>query len=136
MLRNFIDNLAGSYACIVMDNEAGMEHLSRATTQNVDELLLISDHSVKGIRTVARIRDLVNELGLIVKRESVIINLVPGEIDPCVRAEMEKLGIKAHASVPLDENVGEYDLRTIPLLELPDGSPAVAAVDAAMANLL
>ncbi len=136
VLRNFIDNLAGNYPSMVMDNEAGMEHLSRATTQNVDELFLISDHSIKGIRTVARLRDLVAELGLIVKRESVIINLVPGEIDPSVRAEMDKLGIKILAVVPLDANVGEYDLMTRPLLELPDSSPAVRAVDAAMANLL
>jgi len=136
VLRNFIDNLAGNYPSMVMDNEAGMEHLSRATTQNVDELLLISDHSIKGVRTVARIRDLVAELGLIVKRESVIINLVPSEIDPCVQEEMERLGLKPFATVPLDENVCEYDLKARPLLELPDTSPAVQAVDAAMANLL
>jgi len=121
---------------MVMDNEAGMEHLSRATTQNVDELLLISDHSVKGVRTVARIRDLVTELGLVVKRESVFINMVPGELDPAVRAETEKLGLTVFAAVPLDKNVGEYDLAGRPLLELPDNSPAVAAVDAAMRNLL
>jgi CO dehydrogenase maturation factor len=136
VLRNFIDRLAGSYPGMVMDNEAGMEHLSRATTQNVDELLLVSDHSIKGIRTVARIRDLVAELGLIVKRESVIINMVSGEIDPGVRAEAEKLGLIVFAAVPLDKNVGEYDLEVRPLLELPDDSPAVKAVDAAMANLL
>jgi CO dehydrogenase maturation factor len=136
VLRNFIDRLAGSYPGMVMDNEAGMEHLSRATTQNVDELLLVSDHSIKGIRTVARIRDLVAELGLIVKRESVIVNMVSGEIDPGVRAEAEKLGLIVFAAVPLDKNVGEYDLEVRPLLELPDDSPAVKAVDAAMANLL
>jgi CO dehydrogenase maturation factor len=136
VLRNFIDRLAGSYPGMVMDNEAGMEHLSRATTQNVDELLLVSDHSIKGIRTVARIRDLVAELGLIVKRESVIVNMAPGGIDPGVRAEAEKLGLIVFAAVPLDKNVGEYDLEVRPLLELPDDSPAVKAVDAAMANLL
>ena len=69
---------------MVMDNEAGMEHLSRRTTQNIDELLIISDHSVKGVRTVARIRDLVSELKLVVKRQSVIINFVPDELDPLV----------------------------------------------------
>ena len=68
-----------------MDNEAGMEHLSRRTTQNMDELLLVSDHSVKGIRAVARIKELVAELKLVIKRESVVFNLVPGEIDPLTR---------------------------------------------------
>ena len=119
-----------------MDNEAGMEHLSRATTENVDELLLVSDHSIKGVRTVARLRDLAFELGLVIKRMSVIVNQVPGEIDPCVREEMAKLGLKALATVPFDAAVCDYDLRTVPLLELPDTSPAVKAVNAAMASLL
>jgi CO dehydrogenase maturation factor len=136
VLRNFIDRLAGSYRSMVMDNEAGMEHLSRATTQNVDELLLISDHSVKGIRTVARIRDLVAELGLIVKRETLFVNRVPGALDAGVKAEMGKLGFTAFVAIPLDSNVGEYDLAGRPLLKLPDDSLAVMAVDAAMANLL
>lgn len=136
VLRNFIDRLVGNYPSMVMDNEAGMEHLSRATTQNVDELLLISDHSVKGIRTVARIRNLVAELGLVVKRESVFVNMVPGEIDPAVSVEIEKLGLEIFAAVPLDKNVNEFDLSGRSLLELPDNSPAVMAVDAAMGNLL
>lgn len=136
VLRNFIDRLSGSYPSMVMDNEAGMEHLSRATTQNVDELLLISDHSVKGIRTVARIRELVAELGLVVKRESVFVNMVPGELDPAVLAETKKLGLEVFAAVPVDKNVVEYDLVGRSLLELPDNSPAVATVDAAMGNLL
>ena len=55
-----------------------MEHLSRRTTQNIDEMLLVSDHSVKGLRAVARIRDLIKELKLVIKRESIIINMVPG----------------------------------------------------------
>ncbi len=61
----------GNYAYMVMDNEAGMEHLSRRTTQNIDALLIVSDHSVKGVRTVARIRDLVAELKLVVNRQLV-----------------------------------------------------------------
>ena len=68
LLRKFIDTLTDNYAYVVMDNEAGMEHLSRRTTQNIDELLIISNHSVKGVRTVAQIRDLVTELKLQVKR--------------------------------------------------------------------
>ncbi len=136
VLRNFIDGLVGNYASMVMDNEAGMEHLSRATTQNVDELLLISDHSVKGVRTVARLRDLSLELGLVIKRMSVIVNRVPGEIDPCIRDEIAGLGLTVLAAVPLDENVCEYDLKSQSLLGLPDESPAVAAVGSALQTLL
>jgi len=70
ILRKFADLLAGNYAYVVMDNEAGLEHLSRRTTQNVDALLMISDHSVKGVRTISRVRDLISELKLVVKRQS------------------------------------------------------------------
>jgi len=135
LLRKFMDSLAGNYAYVVMDNEAGMEHLSRRTTQNIDELLLISNHSVKGIRTIARLRDLVAELKLTVKRQSVIINFVSDKIDPLVSEEMTKLGIEPTSVIPLDEAIGEYDLKLKPLLDLPD-SKAVKAVDNLMAELL
>ena len=135
LLRKFMDSLAGNYAYMVMDNEAGMEHLSRRTTQNIDELLLISNHSVKGIRTIARLRDLVAELKLVVKRQSVIINFVSEKIDPLVSEEMAKLGIEPTAVIPLDEAIGEYDLKLKPLLDLPD-SRAAKVVDNLMNNLL
>ena len=136
MLRKFADTLSGNYAYTVMDNEAGMEHLSRRTTQNIDELLLISDHSVKGVRTVARIRDLVAQLKLMVKRQSVIITLVPDGLDPMVAKELERLGIEPTAIIPLDEAVSQYDIELKPLLDLPDTSRAVAVVDRLIAKLL
>jgi CO dehydrogenase maturation factor len=136
ILRKFADTLSQNYPYMVMDNEAGMEHLSRRTTQNVDELLLISDHSVKGVRTIARIRELVAELKLEVKRQSVLINLVPDGLDPMVAEELKKLGINPTATIPLDEEVYQYDLKLKPLLELPDSSRAVKAVGDLMTNLL
>jgi CO dehydrogenase maturation factor len=136
MLKKFADTLSQNYPYMVMDNEAGMEHLSRRTTQGVDELLIISDHSVKGIRTVARIIELVSELKLAVKRQSVIINFAPPKLDPLVVAELERLGIKPTATIPLDEEVRQYDIKLKPLLELPDTSKAVTAVGDLMDKLL
>ena len=136
ILKKFADSLAENYVYMVMDNEAGMEHLSRRTTQNVDGLFIISDHSVKGIRTVARIRDLVSELKLVVKRQLVIINFAPTRLDPLVTEELDKLGIDPIATIPLDEEVYEYDLKLKSLLDLPDTSKAVRAVNDLMANLL
>jgi len=136
LLRKFADSLTGSYAYTVMDNEAGMEHLSRRTTQNIDELLLISNHSVKGIRTIARLRDLVTELKLVVKRQTVIINSAPEKLDPLVSEELDRLGIEPTATIPFDEELYEYDLKLKPLLDLPDTSKAVRAVDNLMNRLL
>jgi len=136
ILKKFADTLAENYAYMVMDNEAGMEHLSRRTTQDVDELLIISNHSVKGVRTVARIRNLVAELKLSVKRQSVIINFVPARLDPLVAEELTRLGLNPTATIPLDKEVYEYDLKLKPLLDLPDTSKAVTAVSDLMAQLL
>ena len=135
ILKKFADNLADNYAYMVMDNEAGMEHLSRRTTQNIDELLIISDHSVKGVRTVARIRDLVSELKLVVKRQWVLINFAPAKLDPLVTEELARLGIDSVTTIPLDNEVYEYDLKLKPLLDLPDTSKAVMAVSDLMAKL-
>jgi len=136
VIRKMVDDWAKNYSYVVMDNEAGMEHLSRRTTQNVDELLLVSDHSIKGLRAIARIRELAKELKLVIKRESVIINNVPGEIDPLMKAEMERLGIASAAVIPADEEMKRYDLEQKPLFGLPDTSRAVVAVNELMDRLL
>jgi len=135
ILRKFIDNLSGNYACIVMDNEAGMEHLSRGTTQNLDELFIVSNPTVKGIRTVANIKRLISELKLSVKRQSVVINAVNGELDPLVTAEMKRLGILPAAMIPEDDVIAKFDLELRPLLELPDTSRGEIAVDRLMSAI-
>jgi CO dehydrogenase maturation factor len=135
LLRKFMDTMSGSYRYIVIDNEAGMEHLSRRTTQNIDEMLLVSNHSVKGIRTIARVKELVAELKLVVKRQSVIITMVPDSIDPLVSEEMARLGIEPAAIIPLDETVSNFDMAMKPLLDLPEGR-STNAVDTLLAELL
>ena len=135
IVKKFADTLADNYAYMIMDNEAGMEHLSRRTTQNVDELLIISNYSVKGIRSVARIKELVSELKLVVKRQLIIINFVPAKLDPLVTEALDRLGIDSTATVPLDEEVYEYDLKLKSLLDLPDTSKAVRAVSDLMTKL-
>ena len=136
LLRKFADTLSGNYAYMVMDNEAGMEHLSRRTTQDVDELLIISDHTVKGVRTIARIIELVDELKLVVKRQSVVINQVPEGLDPRVAEELERLGIEPAATIPLDKEIVDYDIQMTPLLEMPDSSRAVKAIGDLMNKLI
>ena len=136
IVRKFADTLAENYAYVVMDNEAGMEHLSRRTTDNIDELLIISNHSVKGVRTVARIKDLVTQLKLAVKRQSAIINFAPSKLDPLVVNELSRLEIEPAAIIPVDKAMYEYDLKLKSLLDLPDNSEAVIAINQLMAKLL
>ena len=136
LLRKLVDSLAGNYAYVVMDNEAGMEHLSRRTTQHVDVLLLVSDHSVKGVRTLARLKELINELKLEVGKQSVVINFVSDGIDPLINEELARLGMEPTVTIPLDEEIRDSDIKQKSLLELPDTSKAAKTVDSLMTELL
>jgi CO dehydrogenase maturation factor len=128
ILKKFIDGLSDSYQYVVMDNEAGMEHLSRKTTDDVDVLMLVSNHSVKGVRAIGRIIELTNELKLHIKKKIVVVNIVPGELDPLVAEELHTLGLKADVIVPQDQSLYRQDLEQKPLMDMPDDSPAVLAV--------
>jgi CO dehydrogenase maturation factor len=136
ILKKFIDGLANSYISVVMDNEAGMEHLSRKTTENMDALLLVSNHSVKGVRAIARIKELVNELKLSFREQLVVINLVPDKLDPLIAHEMEQLGLKADALIPEDDELYQFDLEQKPLLNMPETSIAVQAVHTLMEKVI
>ena len=136
ILKKFIDGLSDSYAYVVMDNEAGMEHLSRKTTEDVDVLLLVSNHSVKGVRAIARIIELTDELKLHIKKKIVVINLIPDRLDPLVSEELKRLGLKADVIIPEDKDLYRYDLEQKPLIDMPDDSPAVQVVAKMMANIV
>ena len=136
VIRKLIDDWSKNYTFVVMDNEAGMEHLSRRTTQNIDELLLVSDHSVKGLRAVARIRELAAELKLVIRRESVILNLVPGDIDPLIKEEMARLNIVPAAVIPVDAELKRLDMLQQPVFGLSGESVAAGAINKLMDKLL
>ncbi|HEX7475707.1 MAG TPA: AAA family ATPase [Dehalococcoidales bacterium] len=136
ILRKFIDRLSENYGFVVMDNEAGMEHLSRGTTHDIDELLIVSNHSVKGVRTIGRIKQLVAELRLKIKHQSVVINMAPEKIDPAIEAELDKLGLKADIVIPEDPLICQADLELKSLLDMPENSPAVEAVGRMISKLV
>jgi CO dehydrogenase maturation factor len=124
-----LDKLADNYPYTVMDIEAGLEHLSRRTTQDTDLLLIITDSSVRGIMTAGRIADLVQELKLNVKRPVLIVNRVQEGTsdDPALRAAIEQQGVEFAGFIPADELIFEYDLNGRPLIGLPAGSKALTS---------
>jgi CO dehydrogenase maturation factor len=136
ILRKFIDRLQDNYPYVVMDNEAGMEHLSRGTTQDIDELLIVSNHSVKGVRTIARIQELVQELKLRVKHQSLVICMAPIQVDPLIEKELHRLALNIDAIIPLDEQIFQFDLKGNSLLDLPDNNQAIKAVAGLMNKVL
>jgi CO dehydrogenase maturation factor len=127
LLLNFLERLTGNYPYIVVDNEAGMEHISRLTTRDVDVLLLVSDTSRRGVQAAVRIHKLSRELNIGVKKSWLIMNQVREEIDPGVRKMLDEAGLELAGVIPADEGVYEHDRKGEPTVSLPEANPAVAA---------
>jgi len=128
ILRKYIEKLSETYPYIVIDNEAGMEHLSRRTTKKINLLLIASDPTVRGIQTAKRINGLVDELKLEVDRRVLIINRVSGNEGEELKKLAEGLGLHVAGLVSQDSMVFDYDLRGRPIFHLPGDSEAVKAI--------
>lgn len=136
ILRSFMDELIPNYDYVVMDNEAGMEHLSRRTTRDVDLLLIVSDDSPVGIRSAGRIYQLQEKLEVHVSRSCLLLNRVRGELSDLARQEVEDTGLKLLEKLPHDEEIVKYSLRGHSLLDLPDDSPTKSALGSALDKVM
>lgn len=125
IIRKYTDLLSDKYPYVVIDNEAGMEHLSRRTTHRVNLLIIVSDPTVKGIMTAKRINELVDELQLDVERRVLIINRILGNEAEGLKKLAEGFGLTVAGLIPQDGTIFEYDLAGRPVYELPDNSPAL-----------
>ena len=129
VLKAQVDKYVGNYKYVVIDNEAGMEHISRGTLPHVDTMLLISDCSRRGIQAVARIARMVDELNLNPGKVLLIVNRAPnGELNAGVHEEIEKNGLQLAGVLPHDEQVYEYDCDGKPSSKIPDDSPIKKAL--------
>jgi CO dehydrogenase maturation factor len=122
MLRAIIDTIADSYPWVVIDNEAGLEHLSRRTTRDVDMLLIVSDATVRGITTAGRIARLLAELDTKVGKHYLIVNRAAEGLTPELRAAIQEHGLDLLAVLPDDPLVAAFDAAGRPLLQLPGDS--------------
>lgn len=128
IIRKYTDKLSDDFSYVVIDNEAGMEHLSRRTTHKVDLLLIISDPTQKGVITAKRISTLVNDLKLGVDKRKFIINRVSDENFDKLKSAHEDLSLEDVYNVPQDENIFQLDLEGRPVFDLPAESIAVKTV--------
>ena len=136
ILREQLDTISNSYDYLVIDNEAGMEHLSRGTSKSVDVLLLVSDCSRRSIQAVARIRDLALELKLKIGDLYLIVNKAPnGQLNDGIMEEINKYNLNLLGVVPMDDNIYEYDSNGKPLVDLPIDSPSKKTFDEILSNL-
>ena len=136
VLKTQIDKYAGNYKYMVIDNEAGLEHISRGTLPHVDTMLLISDCSRRGIQAVGRIAQMIRDLELKPTQLKLIVNRAPkGELNAGVREEIEKYGLDLVGVLPQDELVYEYDCDGKPSATVPDSAPVKVALHEIMRKL-
>ncbi|MEA3280365.1 MAG: AAA family ATPase [Thermodesulfobacteriota bacterium] len=127
LLASYIEQLTVNYPYIVMDNEAGMEHISRLTTRNVDILLIVSDTSKRGIQTAIRINELAKHLNIGVGKTYVVINRTKEALSDTVINMIRSGGLELAGIIPEDNTVYEYDLIGRPTIEIPGENKAAKA---------
>ncbi|MGD9157432.1 MAG: AAA family ATPase [Desulfobacteraceae bacterium] len=127
LLTQYLSRLIDNYTSVVIDNEAGMEHISRLTTNNIDILLIISDSSRRGILSAARISELTDDLGVRIGKKMFIINQVKEEKKEDLIKVAEEFGLKVAGIIPEDKNVRDFDLKGIPTIELENESESLKA---------
>ena len=125
LLTQYLDRLIGNYPYVVIDNEAGMEHISRMTTNNMDALLVVSDPTRRGIQAAGRIVDLTRELKLNIDRKWLIINRArPGQTED-MAGLVSEFGLTLLGVIEEEPAIQRFDLQGRPTVDLPADSIAV-----------
>lgn len=136
LLQAQLQRLEKNYPYIIVDNEAGMEHISRGVLPNMEVAILVSDCSRRGVQAVGRIAQLIKECDMHPKKVGLIINRAPnGVLNEGTKAEIEKQGLTLLGVVPQDETVYEFDCDGTPIVDLPEDSPVRKAVVEIIDNL-
>ena len=136
MLRKIIETLSANYDYIIIDTEAGLEHLSRRTTQNVDIMLVVTDKSKRGILTAQRIGELSRELDINFKKMFLVVNRITPDNKDMITKKAKETGIEIIETIYEDEEVAEYDIEGSPLVNLPDDSNSVVSVSKIVSRIL
>ena len=136
LLRDILKTLSDNYAYVVIDNEAGMEHLSRRTAQNIDCLLMVSDPSVRGIQTAGRLNRLLKELKTRVGERYLIINRAHGELSEAIKKQIETENLQLLAVIADDEKARQLDSDGEPVYNIDPESAVFKTLNDVFADLL
>ena len=122
MIRTCIDRLGKNYDHVVIDCEAGMEHISRQTTRDIDIMLLVSDLTVRGIFTAANMMALIKDLRTHVGRIFLIVNRASSPLPPKIAAMIGEASLQIIGLIPEDQKIKALEAEGTPLTELPPDS--------------
>jgi CO dehydrogenase maturation factor len=136
LLRDILDTLSKNYDHVVVDNEAGMEHISRRTTRNVDCLFMVSDPTVRGVRTAGKIGRLADQLDVRVREKGLIVNRVVGTLAGPVEETIRQEGLKHLCSIPEDNRLLSQDRAGRPIWPIQTDSVAYQALGRFLSELM
>jgi CO dehydrogenase maturation factor len=136
ILRSYVDTLADNYDFIIIDNEAGMEHLSRRTTKAMDALFVVSDPSKIGVETASRIKDLAKDMELKIGTHVLILNRVVGELPDLLKEDISNDGFDRVFILPNDDTIGRFNMEGKSMLSLPSDSKVAGEVANIMDKVL
>jgi len=134
LLRNTIDRITKNYDFVVIDNAAGMEHISRRTMRSMGKLVLVSDYSIPGVRSAKKIYDLAKELGIKIGGAYLIINKVSGPLS-FLKEEMQETGLKAAGEMAYDQKLVDWNISNKPIFEF-DNKPTLVKVGEIFDNIM
>jgi CO dehydrogenase maturation factor len=130
MLRISIDRIGHRYDYVVIDSEAGMEHISRQTTRDIDILFIVSDLTQRGVKTAASMKDLIGEMRTSVGKICLVINRIPGnELPPEIQKTIDANGFNLVATIPQDPGLSDLEVKGLPTTDLPADSPLRVGVE-------
>ena len=129
VIRQVIDSRAISYDFTVIDCEAGLEHLSRLTTKDVDVMIVVTEPTKNGILTAKRVKELSNELCINFGKIMVIANKITPEVKPFLDKIAQENDLEIAAYIPWDDMVAQFDLEGKPVIDLPAEAPASIATE-------
>jgi CO dehydrogenase maturation factor len=135
-LREVVDAMSKNYSYVVIDNEAGMEHLSRRTTRDVQHLLIVSDPTQRGIVAAQRIAGFRKEFDIRIENAYLVLNRISGNIPEALQDTIDGLDIPLLGTIPADTELAAFEFSGRPLVELGDQSPVYQAVARMMEQIL
>jgi len=128
LLTQYLEKLIDNYRYLVVDNEAGMEHISRLTTNNIDVLLVVSDATRRGLQAAHRIVELADALKLNISRKVVMVNRTKEDQREALDEALGHYDMDFVGMVPEDLQLQQFDLEGRPTVELPGENKALQAV--------
>jgi CO dehydrogenase maturation factor len=135
-LRGVIDTISKNYRYIVIDNEAGMEHLSRRTTRDVQHLVIVTDPSLRGIIAAERIAEIAKDLEINIENFYLILNRIPNELPETIQSRIDQTGIPLIGTIPNNQDLTELEFTGESIFNLNNDSVVYRSINEIMKKIL